>query len=77
MILKLPSSDTAARCLLSGENANAFIGCLATFQYATGLNFWFFEFTDLAAKKPDVDLRVSPSSRNSSGLKGASSFSLS
>ena len=46
MIRNDPSSDTTAKCRLSGENAKAFIFELDVFQYDTGFVFWFLEFTD-------------------------------
>ena len=92
MILNEPSSDTTARCRLSGENANALIRWFESFHAATGLNFWFLECTDLlicivfAWLLPLTPLplvvaaSVSPvpfSLASSSGEKMASSFSLS
>jgi len=46
MIRKQPSSLATAKCLPSGLNAKALILELDAFQYATGLVFWFLDWTD-------------------------------
>ena len=47
MIRSVPSSDTTARCRLSGEKEKPLILEFDILQAATGLVFWFLEYTDL------------------------------
>ena len=82
---RVPSSDTTAKCRLSGENAKALMRWFDNFQKETGLNFWFLECTDLStwslAECSSLPLLFSESPLAwmpfSSGKNAASSFSLS
>lgn len=81
MILRLPSSETTARCRESGEKAKALILELDTFQHATGLVFWLFDWTDFLicrATLRSLSLDAfSDDAACSSATNDASSFSLS
>ena len=76
------SSETTAKCSLSGEKANAVMGPLATDQYETGLALWFVDLTDFLTPKKAIRLAAEVPFictllfGESSGVNGASSFSL-